>query len=79
MVSVTERRSRKYGFASIGSMAIFFSKWIPEDEIRRLIEEAETDFHPRSGSSQEETRLQKIQKAEFLVVRRLVHRNPAIA
>jgi len=59
-------------------MAEFFSKWIPENEIRKLVEDAETDFHPRSGSSQEETRLQKIQKAEFAVVRRLVHRNPAI-
>jgi hypothetical protein len=78
MVSTTDRRSQRYGFASTGLMAQFFSKWIPEEEIRQLVAEAETTFHPRADSSPEETRLQKIQKAEFAVVRRLVHRNPPI-
>ena len=76
--SPTDRRSEKYGFDSVDSMAVFFSKWIPHDEIKDLVVESETSFRPRKDSSDQETRLQKIQKAEFAIVRRLVHRNPPI-
>lgn len=76
--SPTDRRSQKYGFESVDSMTVFFRKWIPEDEINGLVEQAETNFRPRKEASHEETQLQKIQKAEFAIVRRLVHRNPPI-
>jgi len=76
--SPTDRRSEKYGFQSVDSMTVFFSKWIPEQEISVLIKQAETSFRPRAESSDHETQLQKIQKAEFAIVRRLVHRNPPI-
>ncbi len=73
-----DRRSQRYGFESVDSMTEFFSKWIPETEIDDLIRNAENNFRPRKDSSDVETHLQKIQKAEFAIVRRLVHRNPAI-
>ena len=76
--SPTDRRSQNYGFESVDSMTVFFSKWIPENEIQGLVEDAETDFLPRKDSSDQETRLQRIQKAEFAIVRRLVHRDPPI-
>lgn len=76
--SPTDRRSQRYGFESVDSMTVFFSKWIPETEIDDLIRNAENNFRPRKDSSEVETHLQKIQKAEFAIVRRLVHRNPTI-
>jgi hypothetical protein len=78
MVSSMERRSQQYGFDSLDTMTGFFSRWIPEAEIADLIRETERGFRPRKDSSQEETQLQKIQKAEFAIVRRLVHRNPSL-
>jgi hypothetical protein len=76
--SPIDRRSERYGFESVDSMTVFFSKWIPETEIHDLVQHAETSFRPRKEASPSETRLQKIQKAEFAIVRRLVHRNPAV-
>jgi adenosine deaminase len=76
--SPTDRRSQRYGFASVDSMTDFFSKWIPENEIQDMVVHAETNFRPRAEASEAETRLQKIQKAEFAIVRRLVRRNPTI-
>jgi hypothetical protein len=76
--SPTDRRSEKYGFESVDSMTVFFSKWIPHQEIEVLVKQAETTFRPRAEASDAETHLQKIQKAEFAIVRRLVHRNPPI-
>jgi hypothetical protein len=76
--SPTDRRNQKYGFESVDSMTVFFSKWIPETEIKDLVDRSESDFRPRKDSSEAETRLQRIQKAEFAIVRRLVHRNPPI-
>jgi len=76
--SPSDRRSQKYGFESVDSMTVFFSKWIPPDEIENLVQQAETQFRPRKDSSEQETHLQKIQKAEFAIVRRLVHRNPSL-
>ncbi len=76
--SPTDRRSQHYGFESVDTMTVFFSKWIPETEINDLVQHAETNFRPRAEASQAETELQKIQKAEFAIVRRLVHRNPPI-
>lgn len=78
MVSSMERRSQRYGFDSLDTMTDFFSRWIPEEEIDDLIRETEKGFRPRKDSSVEETTLQKIQKAEFAIVRRLVNRNPKI-
>lgn len=78
MVSSMERRSQRYGFDSIDTMTDFFSRWIPEQEITDLIQETERGFRPRKDSSHEETLLQKIQKAEFAIVRRLVDRNASI-
>ena len=78
MVSSLERRSQQYGFDSLDTMTGFFSRWIPEPEIADLIQETERGFRPRKDSSQEETLLQKIQKAEFAIVRRLVNRNPTL-
>jgi hypothetical protein len=75
MLSSLERRSESYGFESIDTMTLFFSRWIPQGEIKDLVTEAEGQFHPRKDSSLEETRLQKIQKAEFAIVRRLCARN----
>lgn len=75
MVSSTERRSQRYGFQSLDTMTGFFARWIPEEEISGLVEETERGFRPRKDSSDEETTLQKIQKAEFAIVRRLVNRN----
>lgn len=76
--SPADRRSEKYGFKSVDSMTVFFSKWIPPQEIEVLVKQAETHFRPRAEASDQETHLQKIQKAEFAIVRRLVHRNPSI-
>ncbi|MDQ3000460.1 MAG: hypothetical protein M3Y08_04260 [Fibrobacterota bacterium] len=76
--SPSDRRSERYGFESVDSMTEFFSKWIPETEIDDIIRQAENHFQPRKDTSDEETHLQKLQKAEFAIVRRLVHRNPAI-
>ncbi|MDB5105722.1 MAG: hypothetical protein JWP91_3411 [Fibrobacteres bacterium] len=76
--SPADRRSERYGFESVDSMTVFFSKWIPEAEITDLVQEAENHFRPRKDTSEAETHLQKIQKAEFAIVRRLVHRNPSI-
>ena len=76
--SPLDRRSERYGFESVDSMTVFFSKWIPETEINDLVLHAETHFRPRKEASEAETQLQKIQKAEFAIVRRLVRRNPAI-
>jgi hypothetical protein len=76
--SPPDRRSQRYGFDSVDTMTVFFSKWIPEPEIRNLVSEAETQFRPRKDSSEQETRLQKIQKAEFAIVRRLVYKNPSL-
>lgn len=76
--SPTDRRNEKYGFESVDSMTVFFSKWIPSQEIEVLVKQAETTFRPRAEASDHETHLQKIQKAEFAIVRRLVHRNPPI-
>ena len=76
--SPADRRSQKYGFESVDSMTVFFSKWIPETEIQDLVQQAEIQFRPRKDSSEQETQLQKIQKAEFAIVRRLVHRNPPL-
>lgn len=76
--SPADRRSEKYGFETVDSMTIFFSKWIPPQEIEVLVKQAETHFRPRAEASDQETHLQKIQKAEFAIVRRLVHRNPPI-
>ncbi|MEO6095782.1 MAG: hypothetical protein ABIW76_08890 [Fibrobacteria bacterium] len=59
-------------------MTDFFSKWIPQTEIKEMVQYAETQFRPRAEASQAETQLQKIQKAEFAIVRRLVGRNPTI-
>ena len=76
--SPADRRSQRYGFASVDSMTDFFSKWIPQTEILDMVQYAETHFRPRAEASEAETQLQKIQKAEFAIVRRLVRRNPAI-
>jgi hypothetical protein len=76
--SPTDRRNEKYGFDSVDSMTVFFSKWIPETEIKDLVDRSEENFRPRKDCSEAETRLQRIQKAEFAIVRRLVHRNPPI-
>lgn len=73
--SPTERRNQSYGFLSLDTMTDFFSRWIPTPEISGLIEETGKGFRPRKDSSDEETELQKIQKAEFAIVRRLVTRN----
>ena len=78
MVSTVDRRNQQYGFESVDSMTTFFSRWIPPREIYDLVERAETHFMPRKNCSVEETQLQKIQKAEFAIVRRLVDRNPTI-
>jgi hypothetical protein len=75
MLSSFNRRSERYGFESIDTMSIFFSRWIPPDEIELLISKAEGQFQPRKDCSAEETRLQKIQKAEFAIVKRLVDRD----
>jgi hypothetical protein len=76
--SPVDRRSERYGFESVDSMTVFFSKWIPETEIKDLVQQSVTNFRPRKDCSEAETDLQKIQKAEFAIVRRLVHRNPTI-
>ncbi|MDB5046994.1 MAG: hypothetical protein JWO30_65 [Fibrobacteres bacterium] len=76
--SPVDRRSERYGFESVDSMTVFFSKWIPETEIKDLVDQSVTNFRPRKDCSEAETDLQKIQKAEFAIVRRLVHRNPTI-
>lgn len=76
--SPPDRRSERYGFESVDSMTVFFSKWIPETEIHNLVQQAESHFRPRKEASPAETRLQKIQKAEFAIVRRLVRSNPSI-
>ena len=76
--SSIDRRNQKYGFESVDSMRVFFSKWIPEREILDLVSQSETQFLPRKDSSDQETLLQKIQKAEFAIVRRLVHKNPPL-
>lgn len=73
--SSTERRTQQYGFLSVATLTDFYSRWIPEPEITGLIEETGKGFRPRAHSSDEETALQKIQKAEFAIVRRLVNRN----
>lgn len=78
MASPTERRSRDYGFKSIDSMRLFFSRWIPSEELDELVQETESRFRPRKDVGQEETRLQRIQKAEFAIVRRLVDRHSPI-
>jgi hypothetical protein len=78
MVSSMERRSQDYGFQTIGSMRDFFSRWIPPEELDELVQETEARFRTRKDSSEEETLLQRIQKAEFAIVRRLVDRNSAI-
>jgi hypothetical protein len=78
MVSSLERRSEQYGFESIDTMTNFFSRWIAPLEIGALISQSEGQFQPRKDCSAEETRLQKIQKAEFAIVRRLVERNTAL-
>lgn len=70
-----ERRSQDYGFQSLDSMAEFFSRWVPEAELSNLIEETGRGFLPRKECSDEETALQRIQKAEFAIVRRLVDRH----
>ena len=75
LVLPTDRRSSRYGFKSLDTMTVFFSRWLPETEIDTMIREAENNFHPRSESTDEETHLQKIQKAEFAIVRRLATRN----
>ena len=59
-------------------MTVFFSKWIPETEIRNLVAQSVTGFRARKDSSPSETSLQRIQKAEFAIVRRLVFRNPPL-
>lgn len=76
MVSSMERRNQRYGFESLDTMTGFFSKWIPSMEIEGLVKEAEKRFQPRENCTDEETRLQKIQKAEFAIVKRLVDKNP---
>lgn len=76
--SPIDRRSERYGFESVDSMTVFFSKWIPPTEIQDLVEQSVTSFRARKDSSEAETRLQKIQKAEFAIVRRLVRRNPSL-
>lgn len=78
MVSSMERRSQRYGFESLDTMTDFFARWIPEPEIEDLVRETEKGFRPRRDCSNEETLLQKIQKAEFAIVRRLVDRNAQI-
>lgn len=78
MESATNRRNQRYGFESVETMTRFFSKWIPESEIEDLVAQSVADFGFRQDSSEEETRLQRIQKAEFAIVRRLVQRNPSI-
>lgn len=78
MVSATERRSQRYGFESLATMTSFFSRWITHSEIAALITKSESQFQPRKDCSDEETLLQKIQKAEFAIVRRLVDRNAAL-
>jgi hypothetical protein len=78
MVSVLERRSQRYGFESIDTMMNFFSRWIASTEIQEVIAKSESQFQARKDCSAEETHLQKIQKAEFAIVRRLVDRNPAL-
>ncbi len=57
---------------------VFFSRWLPESEIQVLVKQCETQFRPRAESSAEETDLQKIQKAEFAIVRRLVGKSAPI-
>jgi hypothetical protein len=73
-----ERRSGDYGFQSIETMRDFFSRWIPPEELDEVVQETGSRFRPRKDSSEEETHLQKIQKAEFAIVRRLVDRNSMI-
>lgn len=78
MATPLDRRSQQYGFSSLESLMDFFSRWIPPTEIRDLVEKSESQFRPRQDSSEAETELQKIQKAEFAIVRRLVDRNPKL-
>jgi hypothetical protein len=77
-VSPADRRSRRYGFDTLDTMTVFFSRWIPETEIEVVVKQSESNFRPRLEASHEETDLQKIQKAEFAIVRKLVMRNPSI-
>src|SRR4051812_30898063 len=69
--SPADRRSQRYGFESVDSMTVFFSKWIPETEIKDLVDRSVIEFRPRKEATPAETQLQKIQKAEFAIVRRL--------
>ncbi len=78
MVTSTERRSQRYGFQDLDTMRHFFSRWIPDEEIRLVVRESEEGFRPRQGCTDRETFLQKIQKAEFAIVRRLVDRSPLL-
>ena len=77
-MSPADRRNSKYGFETLGTMTDFFSRWISETEIQELIQQAENCFRPRLETSPAENHLQKIQKAEFAIVRKLVQRNPTI-
>ncbi len=77
-MSPSDRRNSKYGFESLNSMTEFFSRWISDTEIQNLIQQAETTFRPRLETSPTENHLQKIQKAEFAIVRKLVQRNSTI-
>jgi hypothetical protein len=78
MVSSMDRRSESYGFDSFDSMMDFFSKWIPAPEMGDMVRDAENHFRPRKDCTPAETQLQKIQKAEFAIVRLLVKKNPLI-
>ena len=74
-----ERRRDGYGFDSLESMTGFFSRWILPGEIARVVVDCEASFLPRRDSTPGETRLQRIQKAEFAIVRLLIRKNPPLA
>jgi hypothetical protein len=72
-----ERRTHRYTFTSMKALRGYFSTWLPEERIEELVENAKIGFVPRSGNSEEETRLQFLKKCEYQMVRLLRSGTPA--
>ena len=63
-----ERRSARYSFQSREHLMAFFSQWLEEPVILQVVEQMKKNFIERSGSAQEETRLQYLKKCQFALM-----------
>ena len=64
-----ERRTDNYTFTNMKGLIRYFSTWLDEEDIDEVIETSKVGFAVRTGSSNDDTKLQLIKKCEYALVR----------